>query len=558
MMKQVRNFIIRLSITYIVFVALTLLPGIHYERQLFAIWTIALVFVILTSWLRPVLVALTLPFTIMTAGLFTFVIDGVLLLFTEWVTGLQIAGFGWAIVAAVAMSIMNIWVSSAFRRMGWLERDGEEEEEVVASLESPGCLLRILLLFGLLFGLLFSLDMSVQLALAISSLTSSLEVIFGAALVGMFLLSFGMAWLVAEGLRMSRRVAFSAVVSTLATGISVALAIWLIFSPLAISSSTPKPPVDVQYWDLPTGSHIAYVHYPAVGQSANPPIVCLHDGPGWATFDSDYEFYSQFAKDGFDVYLYDQVGTGLSGRLAKVREYGVQRDITDLDAIRQIIGAREMILIGNGAGSELAARYMSRYPERVAGVVLHSPTPMWNDNQFFYDFVPTGSPLGLITSFDTRPLFAGLMATYGPRAANKLVSQGAIGAWYTQSFAPPALVCAKDGGQAPRPSSIFNYSVNVRTARSENQAPDPRLELTDNVTPVILLVSECDYVPWEVILQYEEALPNHKVFYFQGAGHMINLTQPDAMAGVIRAFLLRKEFPMQPYTGTGNPRPILP
>jgi pimeloyl-ACP methyl ester carboxylesterase/uncharacterized membrane protein YvlD (DUF360 family) len=556
MMKQLRNFIIRLSITYIVFVALTLLPGIQYERQLFAIWTIALVFVILTSLLRPVLVALTLPFTIMTAGLFTFVIDGVLLLLTEWLTGLQIAGFGWAIVAAVAMSIMNTWVSSAFRRMGWLESDGGEEE--IASLESPGCFLRILLLLGLLFGLLFSLDMSVQLALAISSLTSSLQVIFGAALVGMFLLSFGIAWLVAEGLRMGRRVVFSAVVSTLATAVSVVLAIWLIFSPLNVSSPTPKPPADVQYWDLPTGSRIAYVHYPAVGQTANPPILCLHDGPGWAVFDSDRAFYSQFAKDGFDVYLYDQVGTGLSRRLTKVREYGIQRDIADLDAIRQIIGAREMILVGNGAGSELAARYMSRYPERVAGVIFHSPTPMWNDNQFFYDFVPTGSPLGLTTSFDTRPLFAGFMAIYGPRAANNLVSQDEIGAWYTQSFAPGALVCAQDAGQAPRPSSIFNYYVNVRTARSENQPPDPRPGLRDNVTPVILLVSECDYVPWEVILQYEEALPNHKVFYFQGAGHMINLTQPDAMAGVIRAFLLRKEFPMEPYGDPGNPRPILP
>jgi proline iminopeptidase len=217
-----------------------------------------------------------------------------------------------------------------------------------------------------------------------------------------------------------------------------------------------------------------------------------------------------------------------------------------------------MILIGLGAGGELAARYMSRYPERVAGVVLHSPTPLWDDRRFEYNFVQTGSPLGSVVSLEIRPFYAGLMALYGPKAAENLAPQDEISAWYTRSLAPAALVCARHVEQSPQFQVSFNYYVYVRTERSANDPPDPRPRLADNLTPVILLAAECDYIPWEVILQYHEALYNLKVFYFEDAGHMINLTRPDDMAAVIRAFLLKEEYPMEPYTGPQNPRPVVP
>jgi len=183
---------------------------------------------------------------------------------------------------------------------------------------------------------------------------------------------------------------------------------------------------------------------------------------------------------------------------------------------------------------------------------------MWDHRRFDYDFGPTGSPLGLIVSLEIRPLYAGLMALYGPKAAEKLVSQDEISAWYTRASAPAALVCARHVDQAPVLRSSFNYYVYVRTERSENEPPDPRPRLVDNLTPVILLASECDYIPWEVVLQYQGTLHNLRVFYFKDAGHVINLTRPDDMAAVIRAFLLKEKYPMEPYSSPNNPRPVVP
>lgn len=555
-LKFLRNSIIRLTVAYIVLLTITLLPGVSVESGLFARWVVALIFVILSAVVRPVLLAFTLPLSIMTGGLFLFVIDGVLLWITALLTHLNIRGFGWAILAAIAVGITNIWVEAAFTRLGWLEREGEYDP---GKTEAPGPLLRILLLLGLLVGLIFSLSMAFQAMLALATITRNPVLVLGGACFILLFVSYGVAWLVAEGLDMRRRVLFGAVVGVLATGLVTAVMAAFVLRPLDVTPASPQPGAEIRYWDLPTGSRIAYRHFPAHGGPEGAPILFLHGGPGWAVFESDLEFYAQFAQDGFDVYLYDRVGTGLSERLEDVGDYGLERDLEDLDAIRRMLGADRLTLIGHGAGAELAMRYMSRFPERVDRVVLHSPTPMWSDSEFTYNFTVTGSPWGLVPVFEPRALFASALVLYGPEAADRLVPEAEIGAWFTRSFAPSALLCARDKDRAPRiENEDFNYYVHMQTGWNMDDPPDPRPGLERNVTPVILLTSECDFVPWDVVRQYQDTLPNLKVYYFENAGHMINLTRSEDMAQVIRAFLLRGEPPpMEPYPDPKSPRPGL-
>ena len=94
-MKEVRNFVLRLSITYIILYLITTLPGISVQNEfdLFAMWIVAVVFTLLSGLLRPLLLALTLPFSIMTGGLFMFVIDGFLLILTASITTLRYSRF---------------------------------------------------------------------------------------------------------------------------------------------------------------------------------------------------------------------------------------------------------------------------------------------------------------------------------------------------------------------------------------------------------------------------------------------------------------------------------
>lgn len=69
---------------------------------------VALLWGFLNVFIRPLLVFVTLPLNILTFGFFTFVINGLLLFFlASFVDGLSVDGFGWAMVAAVLLAVLN-------------------------------------------------------------------------------------------------------------------------------------------------------------------------------------------------------------------------------------------------------------------------------------------------------------------------------------------------------------------------------------------------------------------------------------------------------------------
>ena len=62
-------------------------------------------------------------------------------------------------------------------------------------------------------------------------------------------------------------------------------------------------------------------------------MILLHGGPGAFVVDHPRvadEFYQSVARLGFDIYLYDQIGSGHSARLSDPRQYTVARHIRDL------------------------------------------------------------------------------------------------------------------------------------------------------------------------------------------------------------------------------------
>ncbi len=67
---------------------------------------IAIVLAFLNTFLKPVLVLLTIPFTIFTLGLFLLVINaGIILLASKLIDGFYVNGFWWALLFSVILSI---------------------------------------------------------------------------------------------------------------------------------------------------------------------------------------------------------------------------------------------------------------------------------------------------------------------------------------------------------------------------------------------------------------------------------------------------------------------
>ena len=113
-----RNFLIRVIINAIG-IALTaeILPGIHVaNNDLGTLLIIGLVFGIVNSLLKPLLILLTCPAVILTLGLFLLAINGIMLLVTASLipARLHIDGFGWAVVGGIVMGIIGIVLESVF------------------------------------------------------------------------------------------------------------------------------------------------------------------------------------------------------------------------------------------------------------------------------------------------------------------------------------------------------------------------------------------------------------------------------------------------------------
>ena len=73
----------------------------------------ALILGLVNTIIRPVLVVLTLPATILTLGLFIFVINGLLFwMVGSWIEGFRVEGFWAAVLGAIVYSIVS-WALSA-------------------------------------------------------------------------------------------------------------------------------------------------------------------------------------------------------------------------------------------------------------------------------------------------------------------------------------------------------------------------------------------------------------------------------------------------------------
>ena len=105
-----------LSAAALMFVAY-LYPGVQ-VTSLSAALVAALVIGLLNTVLRPILVVLTLPVTVVTLGLFLFVINAFMFwAAAEVLKGFQVAGFGAALVGSLIYSALGMVIDSALRSL---------------------------------------------------------------------------------------------------------------------------------------------------------------------------------------------------------------------------------------------------------------------------------------------------------------------------------------------------------------------------------------------------------------------------------------------------------
>jgi putative membrane protein len=109
------GLIVRLFINAFALILMTLLvPGLHLASFSTALWA-ALVWGLVNTLVRPIFLFFTFPLQLLTLGLFTLVINGIMLALTaKLVPGFSIQNFSSAIIGALVLSIISLILTHIF------------------------------------------------------------------------------------------------------------------------------------------------------------------------------------------------------------------------------------------------------------------------------------------------------------------------------------------------------------------------------------------------------------------------------------------------------------
>jgi proline iminopeptidase/L-proline amide hydrolase len=139
--------------------------------------------------------------------------------------------------------------------------------------------------------------------------------------------------------------------------------------PLFARQPDGYPAPDIEKMVAVEGGRV-YVRVNGKLDSAKPPIVMLHGGPG-----GDHEHFMPAVAlaDERAVVLYDQLDSGQSDRTNDPKNWRVERFVDEIELVRKALGIGRWHLLGHSWGGTLALEYGARRPAALRGLALASP-----------------------------------------------------------------------------------------------------------------------------------------------------------------------------------------
>ena len=331
---------------------------------------------------------------------------------------------------------------------------------------------------------------------------------------------------------------------TLLTGV-LALII-TVFYPRTYDVPQFETRAGTQYWQLSTGSLIGYTIIAGKGEKRETPIIYLHGGPGGYIGNHDIQALMPIADSGFNVYLYDQIGSGESDRLKDIGSYTVARHIEDLNEIIEKIGAKKVILIGQSWGAILATLFIADNPDKIERIILTSPGPIYPvrkelANNIVPDSIHLKNPFftNAMGNKKANNIRTKTMKWFATRLGMKLASDKEADQFETllDYELNRSTVC--DTSKIPGANAGGGYYASIMTYNTLLRIQDPRPKLKELKIPVLIMKGECDNQKWGFTNEYKEIFQNSEVVIIPGAGHFISVEQPGFYTKTIQQFLFK-------------------
>jgi proline iminopeptidase len=325
----------------------------------------------------------------------------------------------------------------------------------------------------------------------------------------------------------------------------IAFTALIIFYPNSYDVAQFKERKGTQYWNLSTGSKIGYTFVPAKRVKKASPVIFLQGGPGGFITDSNIKILGKLADDGYDVYLYDQIGSGHSERLDDITEYTAERHKKDLEAIISKIGSDKVILIGQSWGAILATLYTADNPLKVEKAIFTGPGPIAPFNNEILK-LPAPDSLNLKTpafnnsmanreASNMRTRITSFMATTNGKKMMTDKEADDFQTFLNDKLNKATVADIRNAKPAEAGGGYYSQIMTYHSLFSLSK--DPRFALKGLPIPILVLKGQYDNQKWGAAKEYLDLFPNHKLVIVKDSGHSIATEQPAIYLNEIRSFL---------------------
>lgn len=301
--------------------------------------------------------------------------------------------------------------------------------------------------------------------------------------------------------------------------------------PLAPSSLAPlSADPSSEMWSTGPGRAVAVYRYPSqAARARHTALVFVHGGPGAYVRDIDRAFFAGFARAGFDVVLYDQVGAGRSS-LVSPEHNTHDGNARDLAAVLARVNM-PTVLVAQSYGATLVTSALAdpevrkrvshlilTEPGRIPGAAFSMAKSMSEKTTRAPDATlpPTAAVMGKLIAPRA------LLAAFLPAGAG-LASQEEMINHYTpdvQRMLVSNSFCKGDAAllDSFRPGR-FNLMANAGISRDAARAATPDLRAMS--APVMLLLGECSYIPRGRAMEYFGVYTPARAHLIPGVGHIV-------------------------------------
>ncbi len=278
-------------------------------------------------------------------------------------------------------------------------------------------------------------------------------------------------------------------------------------------------------------------------------VLIVHGGPGYPGTEPWPGLAS--LTDRYEFVYYDQRGCGKSTRPIEkfnspdfmvnmntlIEKLGLDRQLADIDSIRQILGDEKITLIGHSFGGYITTMYALKYPQNVraiilvapAGVIVMPPPPEFDYFNKMKELLPDSLKPGYEDFqkqyFDFSSIFS--------KSESDLVALNNEAALYYKSAADKSGFILP-GTFDPQASGGW---MTVGLYMSMGMSYDLRPKLKEFNFPVLVLHGARDFQPEGVGRMYSDNIPGARFQVIDGAGHFMFHDKPAEFGKAIGEFL---------------------